>query len=120
MFANLIGNALKFTPAGGRVSVRGWSAPPFVRFAVEDTGPGIDPQHHARVFDRFWQADRKQMGTGLGLCIAKSIVEAHDGQIGVESAVGRGSRFEFSLPLAETVPESLEPPPLASTRVRVH
>jgi signal transduction histidine kinase len=106
VFANLIGNALKFTPAGGRVSVRGWSAPPFVRIAVEDTGPGIDPQDQARVFDRFWQANRKQMGTGLGLCIAKSIVEAHRGEINVQSAVGRGSRFEFSLPLAETVVES--------------
>jgi signal transduction histidine kinase len=105
VLSNLIGNALKFTPAGGRVSVRGWSAPPFVRFAVEDTGPGIDPQDQARVFDRFWQANRKQMGTGLGLCIAKSIVEAHRGEIGVQSAVGRGSRFEFSLPLADTLVE---------------
>jgi two-component system sensor histidine kinase BaeS len=77
-----------------------------VRIAVEDTGPGIDPQDQARVFDRFWQANRKQMGTGLGLCIAKSIVEAHRGEINVQSAVGRGSRFEFSLPLAETVVES--------------
>ena len=109
VFSNLLGNALKFTPAGGRVSLRVWNAPPFVRFAVEDTGPGIDPQDHARVFDRFWQANRKEMGTGLGLCIAKSIVEAHHGEIGVESAVGRGSRFEFSLPLAEAVAESLEP-----------
>ena len=105
VLSNLIGNALKFTPAGGRVSVRGWSAPPFVRFAVEDTGPGIDAQDQARVFDRFWQAKSQQMGTGLGLCIAKSIVQAHGGEIGVQSAVGRGSRFEFSLPLAETVVE---------------
>jgi signal transduction histidine kinase len=104
VLSNLIGNALKFTPAGGRVSVRGWSAPPFVRFAVEDNGQGIEPQDQARVFDRFWQANRQQMGTGLGLCIAKSIVEAHGGEIGVQSA-GRGSRFEFSLPLAETVVE---------------
>jgi signal transduction histidine kinase len=105
VLSNLIGNALKFTPAGGRVSVHGWNAPPFVRFAVEDTGPGIDPQDQARVFDRFWQANRQQMGTGLGLSIAKSIVEAHGGEIGVQSAPGRGSRFEFSLPLAETVVE---------------
>jgi signal transduction histidine kinase len=105
VLSNLIGNALKFTPAGGRVSLRGWSAPPFVRFAVEDTGPGIDPEDQARVFDRFWQANRMQMGTGLGLCIAKSIVEAHRGEIGVQNAAGGGSRFEFSLPLAETVVE---------------
>jgi len=105
VLSNLIGNALKFTPAGGRVSLHGRSVPPFVRFSVEDNGPGIEPDDQARVFDRFWQAKRQQMGTGLGLCIAKSIVEAHGGEIGVQSAVGRGSRFEFSLPLAETVVE---------------
>jgi len=115
VFSNLIGNALKFTPAGGRVSLRAWSAPPFVRFAVEDTGPGIDPQDHARVFDRFWQANRREMGTGLGLCIAKSIVEAHHGEIGVESAVGRGSRFEFTLPPAETLVDS----PVPGSRIDV-
>ena len=103
VLSNLIGNALKFTPAGGRVSLHGRCAPAFVRFAVEDNGPGIEPQDRARVFDRFWQAKSQQMGTGLGLCIAKSIVAAHGGEIGVQSAVGRGSRFEFSLPLAETI-----------------
>jgi signal transduction histidine kinase len=103
VFANLVGNALKFTPSGGRVSVRGWSAPPFVRFAVEDNGPGIAPEDQARVFDRFWHANRKEAGTGLGLCIAKSIVEAHHGEIGFESTVDVGSRFEFSLPAVEAV-----------------
>jgi signal transduction histidine kinase len=100
VFSNLIGNALKFTPSGGRVSVRGWRATSGVRFAVEDTGPGIPPEDQAHVFDRFWQAQSaSRTGTGLGLSIAKSIVEGHGGSIRVESMPGRGSRFEFSLPM---------------------
>ena len=100
VFSNLIGNALKFTPSGGRVSVRGWRAAPGVRFAVEDTGPGIPPEDKGHVFDRFWQAQNaSRMGTGLGLSIAKSIVEGHGGSIRVESTPGQGSRFEFSLPM---------------------
>jgi signal transduction histidine kinase len=98
VFSNLIGNALKFTPSGGRVSVRGWRATSGVRFAVEDTGPGIPPEDQGHVFDRFWQAQKAGMGTGLGLSIAKSIVEGHGGSIRVESTPGQGSRFEFSLP----------------------
>ena len=81
VFSNLIGNALKFTPSGGRVAVHGSRATPDVRFAVEDTGPGIPSEHQGHVFDRFWQAkNASRMGTGLGLSIAKSIVEGHGGQ----------------------------------------
>jgi signal transduction histidine kinase len=110
VFSNLIGNALKFTPGGGRVSVRGWRATPAVRFAVEDTGPGIPRDQQAHVFDRFWQAkDASRMGTGLGLSIAKAIVEGHGGSIGVESTPGQGSRFEFSLPVAGQVNMQAEP-----------
>lgn len=110
VFSNLIGNALKFTPRGGRVSVRGWRATPGARFAVEDTGPGIPPDHQAHVFDRFWQATNALgMGTGLGLSIAKAIVEGHGGTIGVESTPGGGSRFEFSLPLAGETDVQAEP-----------
>jgi signal transduction histidine kinase len=101
VFSNLIGNALKFTPNGGRVSVRGWRATPEVRFAVEDTGPGIAREDQGRVFDRFWQAKNVSgLGTGLGLSIAKAIVDGHGGSIRVESAPGQGSRFVFSLPTA--------------------
>ncbi len=100
VFSNLIGNALKFTPSGGRVSVRGWRARTGVRFAVEDTGPGIPPEDQGHVFDRYWQAQSSsRMGTGLGLSIAKAIVEGHGGSIRVESTPGQGSRFEFNLPL---------------------
>lgn len=109
VFSNLIGNALKFTPSGGRVSVRGWRATPGVRFAVEDTGPGIPPEDQEHVFDRFWQAQNARMGTGLGLSIAKSIVEGHGGSIRVESTPGQGSRFEFSLPMIGETDLQAEP-----------
>lgn len=110
VFSNLIGNALKFTPTGGRVSVRGWRETAAVRFAVEDTGPGIPRDHQAHVFDRFWQAKSASgMGTGLGLSIAKAIVEGHGGSISVESTPGQGSRFEFSLPMAAQVNVQAEP-----------
>lgn len=63
-----------------------------------DDGPGIAPEHLPRVFDRFWQAERKPAGSGLGLYIAKGIIEAHGGRIWVESEPGKGSRFYFTLP----------------------
>ena len=122
VFSNLIGNALKFTPRGGRVSVRGWRATSSVRFAVEDTGPGILRDHQPHVFDRFWQAmNAPGMGTGLGLSIAKTIVEGHGGTIGVESIPGQGSRFVFSLPIAAetSVHADPGPPPPRADRHRV-
>jgi signal transduction histidine kinase len=109
VFSNLIGNALKFTPSGGRVSVRGWRAKTGVRFAVEDTGPGIPPEDQGHVFDRYWQAQNAQMGTGLGLSIAKAIVEGHGGSIRVESTPGQGTRFEFSLPMTGETDGQAEP-----------
>jgi signal transduction histidine kinase len=110
VFSNLIGNALKFTPSGGRVSVRGWRAETGVRFAVEDTGPGIPPEDQGHVFDRYWQAhNASRMGTGLGLSIAKAIVEGHGGSIRVESTPGQGSRFEFSLPTTGETNRLAEP-----------
>ncbi len=117
VFSNLVGNALKFTPKGGRVSVRGWRTSPAVRFAVEDTGPGIPRDQQAHVFDRFWQAaNAPGMGTGLGLSIAKAIVEGHGGSIGVESTPGQGSRFEFSLPMAGETSVQAEPGPPGARR----
>lgn len=100
VLSNLVGNAVKFTPRGGAVRI--WAQPEMreVRFVVEDTGPGIAPENLSSVFDRFWQARQSQrMGAGLGLSIAKAIVEAHQGRIWVDSEVGRGSRFQFTLPL---------------------
>jgi len=99
VFSNLVGNALAFTPRGGRVSIGASPTAGGVRFFVEDTGPGIAPDHLDRVFDRFWQAQNKNGGgSGLGLSIAKAIVEAHGGSIGVESTLGAGARFHFTLP----------------------
>ncbi len=100
VLTNLIGNALKFTPTGGRVSVRVMAQGEEAVFAVTDTGAGISEEQRQRIFDRFWQADSAdRRGRGLGLAIAKGIIEAHGGRIWVESEVGRGSTFCFTLPL---------------------
>ncbi|HEX7183803.1 MAG TPA: GAF domain-containing sensor histidine kinase [Thermoanaerobaculia bacterium] len=105
VLGNLIGNAIKFTPEGGEVIVRVEPAGSDIRFVVSDTGAGIDPKDAGRVFDRYWQATRTaRLGTGLGLPIAKAIVEAHDGRIWFESTPGVGSAFYFTLP-ADGSPE---------------
>ena len=99
VFSNLVGNAIEFTPEGGRVRMTALTSEGGVTFAVEDTGSGIAPEDLPHVFDRFWQAQKKSHGgTGLGLSIAKAIVEAHGGSIGVESTLGAGARFYFTLP----------------------
>jgi signal transduction histidine kinase len=98
---NLVGNALKFTPNGGRVSIGGFIDNNELRVTVADTGPGIPEEQRARLFDRFWQArgaDRR--GLGLGLPIAKGIAEAHGGRLWVESTMGSGTTFHFAMPLA--------------------
>ena len=100
MIDNLVGNAMKFTPRGGCVSVGGYVEPDEVRVTVADTGPGIPEELRERLFDRFWQArgaDRR--GLGLGLHIAKSIAEAHGGRLWVESTIGSGSTFHFAMPM---------------------
>jgi signal transduction histidine kinase len=101
VIANLVGNAIKFTHAGGCVTIRASSSDDSVRISVSDTGPGIAPASLARIFDRFWQ-DRgaaNVRGTGLGLAIAKGLVEAHGGRLWVESVLGQGSTFHMTLPL---------------------
>lgn len=101
VLSNLIGNAVKFTPAGGRITLAGECTSAGVRFAVSDTGPGIPAEQLPHIFGQFWQGARTdRRGIGLGLAIAKGIVEAHDGRIWVESVVGHGSSFYFSLPVA--------------------
>jgi signal transduction histidine kinase len=103
---NLLNNAIKFTPAGGRVRVVVQREGDEIRFAVMDTGPGIPADHLPRVFDRFWQArsaDRR--GAGLGLAIAKGIVDAHGGHIRAESVPGEGSTFSFTLPVFRPAPD---------------
>lgn len=98
---NLLGNALKFTPAGGRIVVDVHRDGDEVAIAVADTGPGIAPDQLAAVFDRFQQLDRgrHRAGYGLGLYIARAIVDAHDGRIWAESANGEGATFRVALPL---------------------
>ena len=101
VLSNLVGNALKFTPEGGRITIRAVESGFHTRIEVRDTGPGIASQHLPRIFDRFWKADAGgRKGTGLGLYIAKGIVEGHRGRIWVESRVGVGSAFIFELPIA--------------------
>jgi PAS domain S-box-containing protein len=101
VFSNLIGNALRFTPAGGTVAVRAELADGCARLTVHDSGCGIDPRELPFVFDRFWKGkDTARGGTGLGLYIAKGIVEAHGGVITVASEPGAGAVFTFTLPFA--------------------
>ena len=98
--ANLVGNALKFTPPGGTISVCLRWEPTCARCEVQDTGPGIAPEDLPLLFKRFSQlaAGKARGGTGLGLSISKGIIEAHGGEIGVESQPGQGSTFWFTLP----------------------
>ena len=101
VLSNLVGNAVKFTPRNGMITISADRAEGEVRFSVIDTGPGIPAEQLPHIFGRFWQAkasDRR--GIGLGLAIAKGIVEAHGGRIWVESSVGLGSTFYFTLPVA--------------------
>ena len=101
VFENLIGNALKFTEEGGRITIGARPGDHEVEFFVADTGCGIAPENLAHVFDPFWQADRAGgQGAGLGLPITKGIVDAHGGRIRVESTLGRGTTFFFTLPTA--------------------
>jgi two-component system, OmpR family, phosphate regulon sensor histidine kinase PhoR len=102
---NLIHNAVKFTPPGGEVSVTASNAGDEVVFNVRDTGPGIPVEERARVFERFYKADRSRAssGTGLGLAIVKHVVLNHGGRIWVESTPGQGATFAFTLPAAKSV-----------------
>jgi signal transduction histidine kinase len=105
VLGNLLNNALIHTPAGGEIVVTARLMGSEVEVSVRDTGEGISPEHLPHVFERFYRADRSRSwvtgGTGLGLTIAKQLVEAHGGRIEVESEVGRGTQFTFTLPVAE-------------------
>ncbi len=101
---NLLSNAYKYTPEGGNIRVRAWQQGAFVHCAVSDTGIGIAPADQAKLFTKFFRSEnpeaREQPGTGLGLCIIKNLVELQGGQINVDSELGRGTTFAFSVPIA--------------------
>jgi two-component system, OmpR family, phosphate regulon sensor histidine kinase PhoR len=100
---NLVDNALKYTPVGGKVNIRLEQREGNVIFEVSDTGIGVAPLDLPRVFEKFYRSGRReaynQRGSGLGLAIVKSIVERHGGKVWVESQLGKGSRFFILIPL---------------------
>ena len=114
VLANLLSNAAKYSPRGGKVDLALTRAPGRYRISVQDYGKGIPPEFQPRIFERFAQADvsstRQKGGTGLGLAIAKAIVERHGGRIGFATRPGEGTTFSFELPEwgaeSESLPES--------------
>jgi signal transduction histidine kinase len=104
MLLNLLDNAIRYTPSGGRVTLGCHRRNATIEISVCDTGPGITPEHLPRLFDRFYRVDRgrsrAQGGSGLGLAIAQSIAQLHGGEITVSSAVGQGSTFLVRLPVS--------------------
>jgi signal transduction histidine kinase/DNA-binding response OmpR family regulator len=124
IFTNFLSNAVKFTGEGGRITLSGRVAGAMLEFEIADTGIGIPPEKLPRIFDKFYQVDssdkRLYPGTGLGLAIVKMIVNALGGSVQVDSRVGEGSRFTFTLPIAGDVDLPAAPlppaPPAASAR----
>ncbi|MCB4756620.1 MAG: response regulator [Elusimicrobia bacterium] len=110
---NLLGNAIKFTPEGGKVGVRLDEEGDRIRICVWDTGSGIDSKNQERIFDRFYQVDgsmtREAGGTGIGLSIVKAVVDMHGGKVWVESELDKGSRFYISLPKHQIKKETTIP-----------
>lgn len=105
VFVNLIHNAIKFTPPGGKITIRAEKEDQNIVFSISDTGVGIPAADLNRIFERFYKSDRSRSsgGTGLGLSIAKHIIEAHGGEIWVDSIQGAGSTFSFSIPINEKI-----------------
>jgi signal transduction histidine kinase len=101
VFGNLIGNAMKFAPERGVITIEAKAEEKFVRFTVRDTGPGMPEADLKKVFTPYWQAKKTaHMGAGLGLAIVRGIVEAHGGQVWAENAPGGGAVFTFTIPTA--------------------
>jgi two-component system phosphate regulon sensor histidine kinase PhoR len=104
VFTNLLDNAIKYAGDKGTVRITAAAEDGLITVAIQDTGSGIPAEHLPRIFERFYRVDKARSrelgGTGLGLAIVKHIVEAHGGSVAVESAVGRGSTFRFSVPAA--------------------
>ncbi|HEY3365216.1 MAG TPA: ATP-binding protein [Symbiobacteriaceae bacterium] len=103
VFMNLVGNAIKFTPAGGSVTVSARSVPGWVEVSVRDTGPGVPAEHRDAIFEAFRRIEipgRQHPGSGLGLALSRNLVELHGGRLWVDDAPGGGSTFTFTLPVA--------------------
>jgi signal transduction histidine kinase len=107
VFDNLVGNALKFSPTGGKIYITAKQECNQIEFSVKDTGVGIPPEKLDKIFERFYQINRdtfqEYSGAGLGLTIVKQIIEAHQGHISVESQPNQGTTFSFWLPIDEPV-----------------
>jgi signal transduction histidine kinase len=102
---NLLSNAVKFTPEGGSIGIAGTRLPDAVEVSISDSGIGIAPESQATIFEEFTQLNgaQRREGTGLGLALAKKLIERHGGSIRVESALGHGAKFTFTLPQPERV-----------------
>jgi len=100
VLANLLDNAIKYTPSGGKVQVEAYREPPYAVVAVKDSGVGIPPAEIPRIWDRLYRGDKSRTasGLGLGLSLVKAVIEAHGGRVEVASQPGAGSRFTLYLP----------------------
>ena len=117
VLGNLLGNSVKFTPEGGRITVRAVRLDPFVRIEVTDTGPGIRPEYQEAVFERHWSGGTVSGAAGLGLFIAQGIVRGHGGRLWLHSEPGHGTTFFLTLPAA--TPASRGPRATSSERFRL-
>ena len=117
LISNLLSNAIKYTPSGGQVRVRLWSEGAQVKFAVEDNGVGIAPDHLPHIFDRFYRVPSSdpEKGLGLGLSFVTWIVKAHGGDIEVDSELDHGTRFTISLPSGQSAAAPVETPALSAS-----
>jgi len=104
VFSNLVTNAIRHSPAGGEIVVRATESAAFVRFDIVDQGPGIPREHQRALFEKFFRVPGSpEGGSGLGLFISKGLVQAHGGDIGIDSAAGSGATFWFTIPVAPTL-----------------
>jgi two-component system phosphate regulon sensor histidine kinase PhoR len=105
--SNLVSNAIRYTPLGGRIQVQWSSTPEGLMFAVKDSGPGIAAEHLPRLAERFYRVDRSRSretgGTGLGLAITKHVMQRHGGELRIESVLGQGSTFKLVFPQSRIV-----------------
>ncbi len=105
VLTNLIGNAIKFTPRDGKITIEAAGESGMIKVSVEDTGPGVIQQDRQKIFDKFYQSAARAptdiAGTGLGLAIAKEIIDLHGGRIWVEGEEGRGAKFVFTIPAVQ-------------------